>query len=227
MNNTVPNDTIRTPNQTLYVNNLNEKIKPEEQKINLYFLFSQFGEILDIVTKKSDKMRGQAFVVFRDITAATTALKELQGYNLFEKNIRINFAREKSEAVAKFEGTFVPKIRKEADAEDDAPKKKIKGEGKATNVAAQQQAKNQKPQKNVGVPNHILFVENLPQKCTEEMLVPLFKEFPGFKEIRLIPSKSVAFVEYVDELQAGIAMTGLQGFNLTEENALALSYAKQ
>jgi len=58
-----------------------------EQKINLFFLFSQFGEILDIVTKKSDKMRGQAFVVFKDITSATTALKELQGYNLFEKNI--------------------------------------------------------------------------------------------------------------------------------------------
>jgi len=77
------------------------------------------------------------------------------------------------------------------------------------------------------VPNHILFVENLPQKYTEEMLVPLFKEFPGFKEIRLIASKNVAFVEYADELQAGIAMTGLQGFNLTEENALALSYAKQ
>jgi len=58
-----------------------------EQKINLFFLFSQFGEILDIVTKKSDKMRGQAFVVFKDITSATTALKELQAYNLFEKNI--------------------------------------------------------------------------------------------------------------------------------------------
>ncbi len=63
------------------------------------------------------------------------------------------------------------------------------------------------------------------------------------REIRLIPQKNVAFVEYADELQAGIAITGnkeiffivnnifltkgLQGFNLTEENALTLSYAKQ
>ena len=73
------------PNQTLYINNLNEKVKKEgdtlskirylplsgfyslvsELKKSLYAIFSQFGPILDIVAMKTLKMRGQAFVVFQ------------------------------------------------------------------------------------------------------------------------------------------------------------------
>lgn len=34
------------PNSTLYVNNLNEKVKKEELKKSLYHLFSQFGPVL-------------------------------------------------------------------------------------------------------------------------------------------------------------------------------------
>jgi U2 small nuclear ribonucleoprotein B'' len=36
------------PNQTIYVNNLNAKVKKEQTKAMLYALFSQFGEIIDI-----------------------------------------------------------------------------------------------------------------------------------------------------------------------------------
>lgn len=45
-------------NCTLYVTNLSDKVKKAELKVNLYFLFSQFGEVLDICTKKTAKMRG-------------------------------------------------------------------------------------------------------------------------------------------------------------------------
>eukprot|EP01017_Pseudomicrothorax_dubius_P027761 TRINITY_DN3239_c0_g5_i1.p1 TRINITY_DN3239_c0_g5~~TRINITY_DN3239_c0_g5_i1.p1 ORF type:complete len:134 (-),score=21.47 TRINITY_DN3239_c0_g5_i1:515-916(-) len=73
------------PNQTIYVNNLNDKIKAEELKTSLYFLFSQFGEVVEIVIKNTNKMRGQAFVIFRDINATGYAIKALQGFNFFEK----------------------------------------------------------------------------------------------------------------------------------------------
>ena len=36
------------PNETLYVNNLNENIKLDELKINLFHLFSEFGDIIEI-----------------------------------------------------------------------------------------------------------------------------------------------------------------------------------
>ena len=94
------------PNNSLYVNNLNEKVKkegnlpdvfrvsscnfvlllrPSELKRSLYAVFSQFGPILDIVALKNLKMRGQAFVVFRDIACATSALRSMQGFPFYDK----------------------------------------------------------------------------------------------------------------------------------------------
>ena len=73
------------PNQTLYLNNLNEKIKRADLKRALYGLFSQFGRIIQIVAKGTFRLKGQAWVVFDDITAATSAKRQLQGFPVFEK----------------------------------------------------------------------------------------------------------------------------------------------
>ena len=56
-----------------------------ELKKSLYAIFSQFGQILDIVALKTLKMRGQAFVIFRDITSATNALRSMQGFPFYDK----------------------------------------------------------------------------------------------------------------------------------------------
>lgn len=72
---------------TLYINNLNSKIKKAELKMNLYFLFSQFGDVLDIVTQKSARMRGQAFVVMSNPHNAAIAKKALNNFNMFEKEL--------------------------------------------------------------------------------------------------------------------------------------------
>lgn len=66
------------PNQTLYINNLNEKINQEILRASLKAIFQQFGTILDIVSCKSLKLKGQAWVVFEDITAATNAMRIMQ-----------------------------------------------------------------------------------------------------------------------------------------------------
>lgn len=73
------------PNNTIYINNLNEKIKKEELKKSLYAIFSQFGSILDIVALKTLKMRGQAFVIFKEIASATNALRSMQGFPFYDK----------------------------------------------------------------------------------------------------------------------------------------------
>ena len=41
------------------------------------------------------------------------------------------------------------------------------------------------------------------------MLNSLFQQYPGFREVRLIPIKNVAFIEYEEEYQAGLALSGL------------------
>lgn len=73
------------PNHTLYVNNLNDKLKKADLKRSLYYLFSPYGRVIDIITMKTQKMRGQAFIIFQNITSATSAFRVLQGFQLFEK----------------------------------------------------------------------------------------------------------------------------------------------
>uniref|UniRef100_A0A8C4XM53 RRM domain-containing protein n=1 Tax=Falco tinnunculus TaxID=100819 RepID=A0A8C4XM53_FALTI len=48
-----------------------------ELKKSLYAIFSQFGQILDILVSRSLKMRGQAFVIFKEISSATNALRSM------------------------------------------------------------------------------------------------------------------------------------------------------
>merc|ERR1719311_706737 len=81
------------PNLTLYVNNLNDKINVETLKKSLREVFSAFGGILDIVAMKSLKRRGQAWIIFKEVSAATNALKSLQGFPFYNKPMRINYAR--------------------------------------------------------------------------------------------------------------------------------------
>ncbi|CAO3694838.1 unnamed protein product [Umbelopsis ramanniana] len=101
------------PNQSLYIKGLPEKIRVEEIKASLYTLFLTYGDILDIVIMKKEKMRGQAFVVFDDIASATAALKSLNGFPFYEKNLTIQYAKSKSDAVAKLDGTYKPKLSAE------------------------------------------------------------------------------------------------------------------
>ncbi|XP_072151765.1 U2 small nuclear ribonucleoprotein B''-like [Setaria viridis] len=75
------------PNQTIYLNNLNEKVKKEELKRSLYALCSQYGRILDVVALKTQKLRGQAWVVFSEITAATNAFRGLQDFDFYGKKM--------------------------------------------------------------------------------------------------------------------------------------------
>ncbi len=73
------------PTQTLYINNLNEKIKKDVLKKTLHSLFSQYGKIVEIVACKGIKLRGQAWLVFQDTTSATNAMRRLQGFNFYDK----------------------------------------------------------------------------------------------------------------------------------------------
>merc|ERR1711865_1087680 len=85
------------------------------------------------------------------------------------------------------------------------------------------------PAKSMGVadPNRTLFCENLPNEATDTMLSMLFRQYPGFQEVRLIPGRNVAFVDYENEHQAGMAKQGLAGFAMTPEVKLSLSYARK
>ncbi|KAF9620742.1 hypothetical protein IFM89_014346 [Coptis chinensis] len=100
------------PNQTIYINNLNEKVKLDGLKKSLIAVFSQFGKIVDVLAFKTLKHHGQAWVVFDDVTSATNALKQMQGFPFYDKPMRIQYAKTKSDVVAKADNTFVPRERR-------------------------------------------------------------------------------------------------------------------
>lgn len=71
---------MNPPNNTIYINNINEKIKIPDLKKALFAVFNQFGKILEIAAHKNLRMRGQAFVAFEELSSATSALKSMQGF---------------------------------------------------------------------------------------------------------------------------------------------------
>ncbi|XP_005178960.1 U1 small nuclear ribonucleoprotein A [Musca domestica] len=212
------------PNQTIYINNLNEKIKKEELKKSLYAIFSQFGQILDIVALKTLKMRGQAFVIFKEIASASNALRTMQGFPFYDKPMRIAYAKTDSDVVAKMKGTFKERPKKVKPPKPAAPAEDKKDKKKKTTNAENSNPNAQSEQP----PNQILFLTNLPEETNEMMLSMLFNQFPGFKEVRLVPNRhDIAFVEFATELQSNAAKEALQGFKITPSHAMKITFAKK
>lgn len=204
------------PKQTIYINNLNDRIKMEPMKQALHAAFSQFGPIVDIVMRKSYRLRGQAFIIFRDIESATKALRTMQGFPFYDRPLRIQYAKAESDTITKQRGTFVQRPAK--------PKLEIKKKEKTANGGANRAAVEVVDQE----PNNILFLTSLPEETNEAMLTLLFNQFPGFKEVRLIPGRSdIAFVEFENEYQSGAAKEALNGFNLSPTHKMRITFAKK
>ncbi|NP_001080089.1 U1 small nuclear ribonucleoprotein A [Xenopus laevis] len=275
------------PNNTIYINNLNEKIKKDELKKSLYAIFSQFGQILDILVSRNLKMRGQAFVIFKETSSATNALRSMQGFPFYDKPMRIQYSKTDSDIIAKMKGTFVERDRKRQEKrkvkvpEVQGVKNAMPGAALLPGVPGQMAAMQNMPgmtqaprmmhmagqapyMHHPGMmpppgmapgqmppggmphgqlmpgqmapmqpisenpPNHILFLTNLPEETNELMLSMLFNQFPGFKEVRLVPGRhDIAFVEFDNEVQAGAARESLQGFKITQSNSMKISFAKK
>lgn len=231
------------PGNTIYINNLNEKIKKDELKKSLYAIFSQFGPILDIVALKTLKMRGQAFVVFKELASATNALRTMQGFPFYDKPMRIQYSKSDSDIIAKSKGTFKERAKRPKAPKPVEEKKYIiivyitnrvhliinifyfrtkKPKSMDPILAASNSSNAEQP------PNQILFLTNLPEETNEMMLSMLFNQFPGFKEVRLVPNRhDIAFVEFGSEVQSGAAREALQGFKITPTHSMKISFAKK
>mmetsp|Transcript_9364 Transcript_9364/g.12917 ORF Transcript_9364/g.12917 Transcript_9364/m.12917 type:complete len:246 (-) Transcript_9364:124-861(-) len=226
--------------QSLYINNLNERIKKEELRKSLYAMFSQFGTVLDVVALKTLKMRGQAFVVFRDAASAANAMRVMQNFPLYDKQMKIAYARSKSDAIAKLDGTYVERVKQQRAQKRKAEEEALKEAEQKKQKLAQEGKLEKKRKKEVEEtatgtlqpkalpPNKVLFVENLPEQANDLMLQMLFQQFQGFKEVRMVPGKQgIAFVEFETEADAGVAMVGLQHFKITPTHLMVISYAKK
>jgi len=202
------------PNQTLFVKNLNQSIKLPDLRALLYELFARYGDIHEIVCSGAAGKRGFAFVVFHEINMATNALRALNTVEFLDRPLEISYAKGKSDCVARLQGTWKPREKKE-----DAGKAEKKGKEKPKELTGGAQEG--------GKPGTVLFAENLPPEVTEVMMTMLFRQYPGFEEVRLVAARRVAFVQFKETAQADSAMAGLQGFMVAAGYPLRLSVAKR
>ncbi|KAG6491476.1 hypothetical protein ZIOFF_052827 [Zingiber officinale] len=196
-------------NMTIYINNLNKKIKLDELENSLH---------------------------------------------------KIQYAKSKSDIIAKADRTFVPRERRKRH-DDRAERKKreqhhdAKQAGTGLNSAYSGAngamaplpygggSKSKLPE-TPALPNNILFVQNLPHEATPMMLQMFFGQYAGFKEVRMVQmffgqyagfkevrmveaKPGIAFVEYGDEMQSTIAMQVLQGLKIMLQNPMLITYAKK
>ncbi|KAF9993689.1 hypothetical protein BGZ80_001811 [Entomortierella chlamydospora] len=122
-------DNSPAPSPSLYIKNLNEKIKLDVLKKSLRAIFGQYGDVLDIVAHSNIRMRGQAFVIFDNKDIATKALTEVQGFPLYGKPMVIQYSKNKSDIHAKKDGEYDEHYKrrlatKEKFANDFKPKKR-------------------------------------------------------------------------------------------------------
>ncbi|PLW32928.1 hypothetical protein PCASD_12469 [Puccinia coronata f. sp. avenae] len=241
--------------ETVYLNNLNEKVKLPALKQTLKNLLKNFGPVLDVVAHRSVRMRGQAFVAFADREVAAKAVKEVKGFPLYGKPIEITFARTPADCIVKrktpdeFEAHKAERLskkkrsrrenplRKKAAAIKEAARKAAEAASSGGGAAAPNATTLLPSTSNRKVvqmpdeyqpPNKILFIQNLPENAGKDALEVLFKQYPNLVEVRTIPGRSnIAFVEYVDAASSGVAKDALHNYKFDGEHKIKVTFAKQ
>jgi U2 small nuclear ribonucleoprotein B'' len=143
---------------------------------------------------------------------------------------RVTYAKSKSDAIAKEDGSYVPRSKRTATEEGASSAKRSNAAVPAFQSTTEGGAPAALPAGMAGSdePNSILFLQNLSPETTADLLRTLFAEFPGFKEVRLIPGRvDIAFVEFSDEAVSTTAKSTLNGFMLTPGFPLHISFAKK
>ncbi|KAF7784912.1 hypothetical protein Agabi119p4_1077 [Agaricus bisporus var. burnettii] len=228
------------PCETLYIQNLNEKVKPQVLQATLRGLFKSYGDVLDVVAHGNMRMRGQAFVSFDSVDSARKAMKDVQRFPLYSKPMQITFAKTRSDAVVKkldAESYDQHKQRRDEHKKATRYTNPIKSKFRLKRMAAEMDGGAALPQsKRPAVqmpdeylpPNKILFLQNLPESVTKDQLMSLFSQYPNLYEVRMIPTKKdIAFVEYVDEGSAGVAKDALHNYKLDGENKIKITFARK
>ncbi|KAJ9048879.1 hypothetical protein DSO57_1030199 [Entomophthora muscae] len=214
------------PNNTIRVSNLKEKVSIEDLKKELTKIFSQYGNILDIVAQKGLRLKGQAFIIYEDIASAEKAVAEANGLAVFNRVMVVQFSHNRSDKIAEREGEL------EANKRERHERFLKRMENRQTR-APKPKNRNASGSSHRPIPDHmllnkILFLQHLPEEIEEQSLVLLFKQYPGFKEVRLVPGRSdIAFVEYDTEHQASMAKTTLNNYPVLPDHPMKITFAKR
>ncbi|XP_017585370.1 PREDICTED: U1 small nuclear ribonucleoprotein A-like, partial [Corvus brachyrhynchos] len=176
-------------------------------KKSLYAIFSQFGQILDILVSRSLRMRGQAFVIFKEMSSATNALRSMQGFPFYDKPMV------RAQIRGKIQGIW-GKTRKLWKNPEKMSKSGLKYAQNPLGTAPN-------PTRN---PPKV----SLPWQTRGESPNPGEKSWEFGKKLEIVGKILKLWEESFDtEVQAGAAREALQGFKITQSNAMKISFAKK
>ena len=228
--------------ETLYIKNLNEKIKIDELKEALNKEFSQYGEIIEIRVRNTIRLKGQAFISFKTKEQSSKAKKNLNDKLFLNKKLIIEFAKTPSDSILLLQGKLTENQKKIKDLSRkrnrdefyENLKQKIEQE-KNNNITNNEMIINTKDSNeneisikiNPEEVNKSLFVQGLKNSVTNQMLIDLFNSLSGFKEVKYFPTKGICFVEYDTVENATNALLKYDKFDLGNDCILRVSFSKK
>ena len=230
------------PCETLYIKNLNEKIKIDELKEALNKEFSQYGEIIEIRVRNTIRLKGQAFISFKTKDQSSKAKKNLNDKLFLNKKLIIEFAKTPSDSILLLQGKLTNNQKKIKDLsrkrKRDEFYENLKNEiekEKINNVNNNEMIINAKDSNeneisikiNPEEVNKSLFVQGLKNSVTNQMLIDLFNSLSGFKEVKYFPTKGICFVEYDTVKNATNALLKYDKFDLGNDCILRVSFSKK
>lgn len=216
------------PCETLYIRNLSEKLHPNILKEKLQKLFGAYAP-QQFIAHRNIRMRGQAFAVFDDVAQAERALKDLQGYPFEDKPLVLAYAQRPSDrTVERKEGTEALEKHKEERLARKAARGPLKQKSAAMRKAKGGAAgKGNAADAGTNPPHKVLFVQNLPEETTVDIMQAVFARYAGFSEVRMVPGRAgIAFVEYKTDNDAIAAREGTRGLQLSGKQ-LKVSFGKK
>ncbi|KLT44151.1 RNA-binding domain-containing protein [Cutaneotrichosporon oleaginosum] len=223
---------------TLYLHNLNEKVQVDVMKQTLATLFKPYYPLQPIVAHGNARMKGQAFVSFRDKETAERAMLDVNEFPLYGKPVIIEFAKSRSDVVVKREDgdealeKWQAERKEHKKATRNTNKWRLKQRAKHQAGATDEPTAAKKPRLQMPdeylPPNNVLFVQNLPEGTTAEDLREVFEQYAGLQEIRTVPAKrDIAFVEFVDEATSAVAKDALHNFKIDGETKMKVTFARK
>ena len=143
-----------------------------------------------------------------------------QGFNFYGKPLKIQYAKKTNIKEIQQEVTSIGQKRKSNDNDRD--------DG---NTSRSRREENEDEDDNINRQHsyqHILVANDLPFNITQENLTLLFQQCRGFKEVRKPESRNIAFIEFHNPIECGLALKQFNGFilNATTNDALNLSFSQ-
>ncbi|CUM57262.1 RNA recognition motif RRM, RBD, or RNP domain-containing protein [Debaryomyces fabryi] len=207
--------------ETVYVNNLNDKVSLNKIKGELENVFQKYGKIIQITAHKNLKMKGQAFVTFENKAASRAAIDGLQEHEMFGRPIHVEYAKGNSD-------NYYRDILKDEEAIEIRKQLKLKTNEQAAAKGVKKPGVKKVQTWKAIPPNKILLIQSLKPETTNGDLLEFFEAYGGFIHSRLVKARNLSFIEFENEASATSCLEDLTKEKLEQFGSDALvTYAKK